>query len=326
MFRASVGGHSARVTLVAPAGSSPAARTRTTTRRARATCAPCPWCRTGDVEFGWYPAALADVEASLGVTARLAAACRGSGDRPLLDRLAHAFARFRTRGTAVPAGEDGAGPAVVDVGAGFGGPAAWLARAHGLRTLGVEPSLPALAAARTLFPDLPVVRGEAGRLPLADGAHDGALMLGVVSLVDDVPQALAQARRVVRDGGLLALTDYVGLDAADRTAAREAAAAGRPLLPRGTKVRLLGDVLGGVRAAGWSVLESTVGPVAPDPQWAAVRRAVDQLVEAYVARTPHGTGAACPFALRAERRVRAQFGTAIASHRVTRLTLVARAV
>ena len=323
------------MTLVAPAGSSPAVRRPTAARRARsgtraagrsADVGRCRWCSTDDVEFGWYPAALTDVEASLGATARLAAACRGSGDRPLLDRLAHAFARFRTRGTAVPAGADGAGPSLVDVGAGFGGPAAWLARTHGLRVLGVEPSADAVDAAQRLFPGLTLVRGEAGRIPVPDAAHDGALLLGVVSLVGDVPEALAEARRVVRDGGLLALTDYVGLDATDRAAVREAAAAGRPLLPGGTKVRLLGDLLGGVRASGWNVLESTVGPLPPDPQWAAVRRAVDQLVEAYVARTPHGTGAACPVALRAERRARAQFGTAIASRRVTRLTLVAQAV
>lgn len=278
----------------------------------------CRWCAEPDVEFGWYPSALHEVADALPTTARLAAACRGTGDRPLLDRVADALDRYREPSTAP-------GP-VVDVGAGFGGPAAWLRRYRGVATVGVEPSADAVAAARGLFPEVPMVRGDAMRLPLADGAYEAALVLGVVSLVDDVPRALMEARRAVRAGGVLALTDYVGLDVSAQQAVREARAAGHPVLPVGTKVRLLRDVLATVEAAGWVVVESGVGPPEPDEQWVDAREEVDRVVESHVARTPHGLGAACRRALRAERRARTRFAEAVDGGLVSRVTLVARAV
>jgi SAM-dependent methyltransferase len=278
----------------------------------------CRWCAGADVEFGWYPSALLEVADALPTDARLAAACRGTGDRPLLVRVADALDRYRGPSTTP-------GP-VLDVGAGFGGPAAWLRRHRGVATFGVEPSEDAAVAARGLFPEVPMVRGDAQRLPVADGVFEAALVLGVVSLVDDVRRALLEARRVVRPGGVLALTDYVGLDAAAQHADRDARSAGHPLLPPGTKVRLLRDVLATVEATGWVVAESVVGPFEPDDQWVAEREEVDRVVESHVARTPHGLGAACRRALRAERRARARFAEAVDDGLVSRIAVVARAV
>ncbi|MBI4944401.1 MAG: class I SAM-dependent methyltransferase [Actinobacteria bacterium] len=278
----------------------------------------CRWCAGADVEFGWYPSALLEVADALPASARLAAACRGTGDRPLLVRVADALDRYRGPSTAPGA--------VLDVGAGFGGPAAWLRRERGLATFGVEPSQDAVAAARGLFPWVPMVRGDAQRLPVADGAFEAALVLGVVSLVDDVRRALLEARRAVRAGGVLALTDYVGLDVPARSAGRDPWSGGHPLLPPGTKVRLLRDVLATVEATGWVVAESVVGPFEPDEPWVTEREDVDRVVESHVARTPHGLGAACRRALRAERRARARFAEAVDGGFVTRLALVARAV
>jgi SAM-dependent methyltransferase len=278
----------------------------------------CRWCAGADVEFGWYPSALHEVADALPTTARLAAACRGTGDRPLLARVADALDRYRT--PSVPPG------AVLDVGAGFGGPAAWLRRHRGVATFGVEPSADAVAAAAGLFPEVPMVRGDAQRLPVADGTYEAARVLGVVSLVDDVPRALLEARRAVRSGGVLAITDYVALDVAAQGAVRDARSAGHPLLPPGTKVRLLRDVLATVDRSGWVVVESVVGPLETDDEWVAEREEVDRLVETRVARTPHGLGAACRRALRAERRARARFAEAVDAGLLSRLTLVARAV
>ncbi len=75
---------------------------------------------------------------------------------------------------------------MLDVGAGTGGPARWLGDHYGWRTVAAEPSGASLATARAFFPGLPLLRCEASRLPVPGRAVDAALLIGVLSLVDDL--------------------------------------------------------------------------------------------------------------------------------------------
>lgn len=76
--------------------------------------------------------------------------------------------------------------------------------------VGVDPSAEMLELARERLSDLPNANhceGTADALPLDDASLDGALSLQVFEYLDDVPGALADARRVLRDGARLVIGD-----------------------------------------------------------------------------------------------------------------------
>ena len=134
----------------------------------------------------------------LGPEYAIPAGCRGSGSPADLAWLAEACdGRPATR-------------RVVDVGAGIGGPAAWLAEHFGAAPVCVEPMRGAAAAGRRLF-GLPTVVADAQALPLATGAFDLALCLGVLCTVPapDRPRMVRELRRVLRPGGDLGLLVFV---------------------------------------------------------------------------------------------------------------------
>ncbi|MFN8075228.1 MAG: class I SAM-dependent methyltransferase [Kineosporiaceae bacterium] len=299
--------------------------------RVRRSAAPaCAWCAgdrgpsgTEQVEFGWYSAVLSRVletvdprvAAAHGVpdaTAeqlRWAATCRGTGDRPVLDLVARAVAQ-------APGG-DGLG--LVDVGAGTGGPSAYLATRTGLPVLAVEPSRQSLATARRLFGDVEgvrVVEGDAAALPAPDGSAAAVTMLGLLSLLPDASPALREARRVAAPGAVLALTDYTAPSHGARRAAD---------LPEGTRPDVTGELLTALDAAGWDVEHVVDGALLPDRVWLGCRDVVDAAIARHVALTPHGLDNACPAAHEAEMAARAQFSGAIEAGTVRRLTVVARA-
>ena len=107
------------------------------------------------------------------------------------------------------------GSSWVDVGCGTGALSAQIvARMAPGRVLGVDPSADFVAAARARVTD-PVATfavGSADRLP-ADTASADVVVSGLVlNFVPDVPGALSEARRVARDGGVIAayVWDYAG--------------------------------------------------------------------------------------------------------------------
>ncbi|MGW7347108.1 class I SAM-dependent methyltransferase [Streptomyces sp. NPDC054854] len=96
-----------------------------------------------------------------------------------------------------------AGARVADVGAGTGigtGPM----RARGARVLAVEPGDGMSAEFRRALPEVPIVRGDGDRLPLATGTFD-LLTYAQAWHWTDPARAVPEARRVLRPGGSLAI-------------------------------------------------------------------------------------------------------------------------
>ncbi len=143
-----------------------------------------------DTVAGWT----ADAALDLGPEFHLPAGCRGSGSpgalRWLIDRLDLTVT-----------------DAMVDVGAGVGGPAAFAEAEAGVHPVLSEPEVGACRAARKLF-GLPVLQA-ASELPFASASFDVAWSLGVLCTVPDQPLLLRELHRVLQPGGRLGLLVFV---------------------------------------------------------------------------------------------------------------------
>jgi SAM-dependent methyltransferase len=96
---------------------------------------------------------------------------------------------------------------VLDVGTGPGTSARELARgAPAARVVGLDLSARMLERARRRLA-LPLVRGDALRLPFRDGAFDGVAGHSLLYLLDDPGAAVAEAARVLRPGGRVAFLE-----------------------------------------------------------------------------------------------------------------------
>jgi ubiquinone/menaquinone biosynthesis C-methylase UbiE len=95
----------------------------------------------------------------------------------------------------------------LDVGGGLGGTASWIERTQHRRVVVVDGSFAAVSAARQLFPELDVGCADAADLPIRHRSVPAAIVSGVVSLLADVDGLLAELRRVLIDGGRVAMTD-----------------------------------------------------------------------------------------------------------------------
>jgi SAM-dependent methyltransferase len=147
-----------------------------------------------DAEFDTVAGWTARVALDLGPDYRIPAACRGSGQPAALDWLLAGLA---------PA----PGDALIDVGAGLGGPAAYAAAQASVRPVLLEPEPDACRAARRLF-GFPAFQGDAAQLPFADGLVAVAWCLGVLCTMSGpaAQQAvLGELCRVVRPGGRIGL-------------------------------------------------------------------------------------------------------------------------
>ncbi len=100
------------------------------------------------------------------------------------------------------------GQAVLDCGTGMGFYLKVLAALYPeCRLFGIDFETRVLRFARAhLPPAATVVRGDIHRLPYADGAFDRVIMSEVLEHLDDDARGLAEVRRVLRPGGLLAVT------------------------------------------------------------------------------------------------------------------------
>ena len=104
----------------------------------------------------------------------------------------------------------GGGRAVLEIGCGQGVNLAALNALGPIEGHGVEPSAEAVAAGRAQHPALNLQRGTADQLPFADASMDVVWFGFCLYLIDRplLQRAVAEADRVLRDGGLLAIFDF----------------------------------------------------------------------------------------------------------------------
>jgi ubiquinone/menaquinone biosynthesis C-methylase UbiE len=114
-------------------------------------------------------------------------------------RLAPLFADF--------AGVSG-GQRVLDVGAGTGALTAELV-ARGGQVAAADPSPQFAATLRERYPDVDAREAPAEHLPWPDESFDAALAQLVVSFMKDAPAGIAEMRRVVRPGGVVAVCMWI---------------------------------------------------------------------------------------------------------------------
>ncbi len=140
-----------------------------------------------DDAAGWTAEAVEE----LGIQYAIPAACRGSASPGALAWLAEAC-------------ELSAGTRLLDVGAGAGGPAAWVAEQFGVRPVLLEPMQAASRAAARLF-GLPVIAADGARIPLRTASMDAAWCLGVLCTMEDKAALLGEINRVLTPGASLGL-------------------------------------------------------------------------------------------------------------------------
>src|SRR6476659_9345461 len=109
----------------------------------------------------------------------------------------------------------GAGSKVVDLCAGLGGPARYLAHRYGADVTGVEltPARVAGAAELTrrvgLDGKVRVIEGNVMELPLQDAAYNAVVSQEALLHVPDLARTFAEAHGVLRPGGRFAFTNWV---------------------------------------------------------------------------------------------------------------------
>jgi demethylmenaquinone methyltransferase/2-methoxy-6-polyprenyl-1,4-benzoquinol methylase len=108
--------------------------------------------------------------------------------------------------------EPAPGRDLADVGGGTGNYAAAL-REAGWRPLVIDRS-PAMLAG-SAEKGLPTLESTAESLSLEDGSFDAVTMISVLHHLDDPPAALAEARRILRPGGRLAIVAFLREDIDD---------------------------------------------------------------------------------------------------------------
>jgi len=99
------------------------------------------------------------------------------------------------------------GARVVDVGCGTGVTVHYLRRHCRLEAFGLDRSSGMLGQARLRDPGLPMIKGEATRLPFRDCRLSAVMCECVLSLVEDADAAWCEFYRVLAPGGLLVLAD-----------------------------------------------------------------------------------------------------------------------
>ncbi len=123
------------------------------------------------------------------------------------------------------AGAIGTGSRVLDICAGMGGPARYLADRFDARVVGLDLTVSRVVGARSLTELVGLsercafVAGDAQRLPFADGSFDTVMGQEAWLHVPDKAALLADAHRVLAPGGRIAFTDWIAGEGYDADAA-----------------------------------------------------------------------------------------------------------
>ncbi len=157
-----------------------------------------------------------------GLTERLktALAAFGPEDQQFAPQQLATLDQFHTRGLAATAdlaklAGITADMSVLDVGAGVGGPARFLAATYGCRVTGIDLSEPFVEAARYLTmrtgqtEQVKFETGNALSLPFDPGRFDAVFLQHVAMNISDRPRLYGEMRRVLKSGGRFATFDVV---------------------------------------------------------------------------------------------------------------------
>jgi ubiquinone/menaquinone biosynthesis C-methylase UbiE len=104
---------------------------------------------------------------------------------------------------------------LLDIGCGIGGPSRYFAEAHGCRVTGVDltedyvRTAEALARRVGLGDRVSYRQASALALPFAPATFDGAYMIHAGMNIQDKPALFAEARRVLKTGGVFAIYDVM---------------------------------------------------------------------------------------------------------------------
>jgi len=161
-----------------------------------------------------------DHYASTGIAARILAALRAElgGDVAVTPESLAPLDHFHGRGVVateelVALLQPHAGEKILDIGSGIGGPARWIAQKFGCHVTGVDltadfcAAAEALNAATGLSDRVRILQGSALALPLPDASFDRAYSQNVVMNIADKAGFYREAFRVLRPGGVLALSN-----------------------------------------------------------------------------------------------------------------------
>ena len=108
------------------------------------------------------------------------------------------------------------GSKVVDLCAGLGGPARYLAHRYGAIVTGIELTPARVAGAAELSRrvgldrQVRILEGNVMDLPLADASFDAVVSQEALLHVPDIARAFAEAHRVLCPGGRIAFTNWIG--------------------------------------------------------------------------------------------------------------------
>jgi SAM-dependent methyltransferase len=154
---------------------------------------------------------------------------------------------------------------ILEVGCGTGRFSAWLSSA--LRVRGLDRSPAMLAEMRARHPGIPVILGDAHRLPLLDRSMDLVLFVTTLEFLENPLAALSEAVRVARRGVILLALNRWSVGGLSR---RAGAQAGSALLGQARDVSLFSLQAMAVEAAGVALVALPwASTLFPGGLWAA---------------------------------------------------------